>query len=160
MTAAPPVPQPVPDSGMNGGPGHHVNGLPRYHPIAMNPNPPPHHQMPPPEQMMQNHHFRHFAPPPLHDPHAHPGPPPVAPAPTPTSLEQIEARLRQLEHEEMNRMAARSHLLAIRKREDEEFRRMTESAEAEEEVVLIRSYSLIRLNTHAMPRTSEDNAKD
>lgn len=31
-------------------------------------------------------------------------------------------------------MAARSQLLAIRKREDEEFRRMTESAEAEEEV--------------------------
>ena len=33
-------------------------------------------------------------------------------------------------------MAARSHLLALRKREDEEFRRMTESAEAEEEVGL------------------------
>lgn len=31
-------------------------------------------------------------------------------------------------------MAARHHLLAVRKREDEEFRRMTESAEAEEEV--------------------------
>lgn len=138
MTAAPPVTHSVPDGGINGGPGHLPNGLPRYHTIAMNPNPPPHHPMPPPDQMMQNPHFRHFAPPPLHDPHAHPGPPPpVAPAPSPNSLERIEARLRQLEHEEMNRMAARSHLLAIRKREDEEFRRMTESAEAEEEVSFI-----------------------
>jgi hypothetical protein len=31
-------------------------------------------------------------------------------------------------------MAARHHLLAVRKREDEEFRRMTENAEVEEEV--------------------------
>ncbi|KAJ5233050.1 hypothetical protein N7468_006006 [Penicillium chermesinum] len=128
MTAAPPVPHTVPDS-VNGGP-HLANSLPRYHPIAMNPNPPS-HPMPPPDQMVQNHHFRHFAPPPLHDPHA--GPPPVPPSPAPSSLDQIEARLRQLEHEEMNRMATRTHLLAIRKREDEEFRRMTESAEAEEE---------------------------
>ncbi|KAJ5172568.1 hypothetical protein N7492_005161 [Penicillium capsulatum] len=83
--------------------------------------------MPPPEQMAQNHHFRHFVPPPLHDPHAHPPPHALS------SLDQIEGRLRQLEHEEMSRMAARSHLLALRKREDEEFRRLTESAEAEEE---------------------------
>lgn len=138
MTAAPPVVHhPVPDSGMNGVPGHLANGLPRYHPIAMNPNPPPHPPMPPPEQMMQNHHFRHFAPPPLHDPHVHSGPPSVPSVPSPSSLEHIEVRLRQLEHEEMNRMAARSHLLAVRKREDEEFRRMTESAEAEEEVYFL-----------------------
>ncbi|OQD74109.1 hypothetical protein PENDEC_c012G06762 [Penicillium decumbens] len=130
MATATPVPHPVPDSGMNGH-GHH--GIPRYHPIAMNPNPSPHPSMPPPEHMVQNHHFRHFAPPPLHDPHAHPGPPPVPQVPSPSSLEQIEARLRQLEHEEMNRMAARHHILAVRKREDEEFRRLTESAEAEEE---------------------------
>lgn len=31
-------------------------------------------------------------------------------------------------------MATRSHILAVRKREDEEFRRLTESAEIEEEV--------------------------
>lgn len=61
------------------------------------------------------------------------GPPGPAPHP-PSHIDQIDARLRQLEHEEAARMAARSHLLAIRKREDEEFRRMTESAEAEEEV--------------------------
>ncbi|KAJ5281697.1 hypothetical protein N7478_007069 [Penicillium angulare] len=129
MTAAPPV-HPVPDSGMNG-PASLANGLQRYHPIAMNPNPSPHPAMPPPEQMVQNHHFRHFAPPLLHDHHA--GPPAVPPTPSPTNIEQIEQRLRQLEHEEMSRMAARTHLLAIRKREDEDFRRMTENAEAEEE---------------------------
>jgi hypothetical protein len=119
----------VPD-GVNGG---HL----RYHPIAMNPNPPPHPQMPPPDQMVQNHHFRYFRPPQAmhdgHGPQGPPGPPPV-PQHNPTSLEQIEARLRQLEHEEMNRMATRSHILAARKREDEEFRRLTEGAEAEEEV--------------------------
>ncbi|KAJ5327896.1 hypothetical protein N7452_008286 [Penicillium brevicompactum] len=99
MTTAPPV-HAVPDSGI---PGHLVN-LPRYHPIAMNPNPPPH--MPPPE-MMQNHHY--------------------------PTLEHIEARLRHLEHEEMARNATRSRILAMRKHEDEEFRAMTERAEAEEE---------------------------
>lgn len=130
MTAAPPVPHPVPDGGINGA---HLANLPRYHPIAMNPNPPPHPAMPPPEQMMHGHHFRHFAPPPLHDPHAHSAPPPPHSL---SSLDQIEGRLRQLEHEEMSRMAARSHLLALRKREDEEFRRLTESAEAEEEVCI------------------------
>lgn len=131
MTAAPPVPHAVPE-GLNGAPGHLAHSLPRYQAIAMNPNPPPHPQMPPPDQMVQNHHYRHYAPPPLHDPHA--GPPPPPPPAALSSLDQIEARLRQLEHEEMNRMAARHHLLAVRKREDEEFRRMTESAEAEEEV--------------------------
>ncbi|KAJ5938626.1 hypothetical protein N7466_001760 [Penicillium verhagenii] len=130
MTTAPLVPHSVSDSGINGG-GHLPSGLPRYHPIAMNPNPPPHPAMPPPDQMVHNHHFRHFAPPLMHDPHS--GPPPVPPTPSPTSLEQIEQRLRQLEHEEMNRMATRSHILAVRKREDEEFRRLTESAEIEEE---------------------------
>ncbi|KAJ5907488.1 hypothetical protein N7495_000170 [Penicillium taxi] len=114
MTAAPPVSH-----------NSHLvpTTLPRYHPIAINPTPSMH------PDMMQNHHFRHFT---LHDPQT--GPPPAPPAPAPSSLDQIEARLRQLEHEEMNRMAARSHLLAVRKREDEEFRRMTELAEAEEDV--------------------------
>lgn len=64
------------------------------------------------------------------------GPPGPQGPPTPgvSNMDHIEARLRQLEHEEAARMAARSHLLAIRKREDEEFRRMTENAEVEEEV--------------------------
>lgn len=62
--------------------------------------------------------------------HGPPGPPPHSASP----LDHIEARLKQLEQEEAARMAARSHLLAIRKREDEEFRRVTENAEFEEEV--------------------------
>lgn len=132
MTAASPVPHAVPPEGINGASGHLSHNLPRYQAIAMNPNPPTHPAMPPPEQMVQNHHYRPYAPPPAHESHS--GPPPPPPAPALSSLDQIEARLRQLEHEEMNRMAARQHLLAIRKREDEEFRRMTESAEAEEEV--------------------------
>jgi hypothetical protein len=84
--------------------------------------------MPPPEQMVQSHHFRHFAP--MHEQH----PPGVPPVHSPASLEHIEARLRHLEHEEMARMATRSRILAMRKHEDEEFRSMTERAEAEEEV--------------------------
>ncbi|KAJ5171448.1 uncharacterized protein N7500_004231 [Penicillium coprophilum] len=123
MTTAPPVHHTGPDSGIPG----HLNHLPRYHPIAMNPNPP--HQMPPPEQMVQSHHFRHFAPP-MHEHHPSQGVPPVH---SPASLEHIEARLRHLEHEEMARNAARSRILAMRKHEDEEFRSMTERAEAEEE---------------------------
>ncbi|KAJ5963735.1 uncharacterized protein N7479_003611 [Penicillium vulpinum] len=123
MTTAPPVHH-GPDSGI---PAHLVNHLPRYHPIAMNPNPPP-HQMPPPEQMVQSHHFRHFAPP-MHEHH----PQGIPPVHSPASLEHIEARLRHLEHEEMARNATRSRILAMRKHEDEEFRSMTERAEAEEE---------------------------
>jgi len=75
--------------------------------------------------------FRHY-PPPMQDqgPQVPQGPP----TPGVSNIDHIEARLRQLEHEEAARMAARSHLLAIRKREDEEFRRMTENAEVEEEV--------------------------
>ncbi|THC97247.1 hypothetical protein EYZ11_003300 [Aspergillus tanneri] len=89
----------------------------------MNPAQAAHH-----EHMMQNHHhFRAFQPPPLQEP----GPP--TPAPHVQNIDHIEARLRQLEHEEAARMAARSQLLAIRKREDEDFRRMTENAEVEEE---------------------------
>ena len=65
--------------------------------------------------------------------HGPPGPPPHPGA----HLDHIEARLRQLEQEEAARMAARSHLLAMRKREDEEFRRVTENAEFEEEVWFI-----------------------
>ena len=129
MTVAAPPVAPVHENGINGSaPGHHhVNmSLPRFHPIAMNPSQPVH-----PEQMMPNHsHFRPFPPP---HPMQEAGPPGPAPHP-PSHIDQIDARLRQLEHEEAARMAARSHLLAIRKREDEEFRRMTESAEAEEEV--------------------------
>ncbi|KAL4927652.1 uncharacterized protein BDV17DRAFT_266174 [Aspergillus undulatus] len=128
--AAPPVP-PVHENGMNGSiPGHHVNmTLPRFHPIAMNPSQPV-----PPESMIHGHQpFRHY-PPPMQDqgPSGPPGPQ-GPPTPNASSIDHIEARLRQLEHEEAARMAARSHLLAIRKREDEEFRRMTEHAEVEEE---------------------------
>ncbi|PWY73719.1 hypothetical protein BO70DRAFT_111851 [Aspergillus heteromorphus CBS 117.55] len=135
MTVAAPPVAPVHENGINGVPGHHVNtmSLPRFHPIAMNPS-----QAIPPEHMMPVHHqFRPFHPPP---PLQEPGPPVTAPAPAPAPpppppfhIDNIENRLRQLEHEEAARMAARSHLLAMRKREDEEFRRMTESAEAEEE---------------------------
>lgn len=53
-----------------------------------------------------------------------------------SQLDQIEARLRQIEQEEANRAAARAHMLALRRREDEEFRIVTERAEAEEEVCL------------------------
>ncbi|KAL4914730.1 hypothetical protein BDW62DRAFT_189979, partial [Aspergillus aurantiobrunneus] len=121
--AAPPVP-PVHENGVNGSiPGHHVNmTLPRFHPIAMNPGQPV-----PPESIMHGHQpFRHY--PPMQE-QGPPGPP----TPNGPNIDHIEARLRQLEHEEAARMAARSHLLAIRKREDEEFRRMTENAEVEEE---------------------------
>lgn len=51
-----------------------------------------------------------------------------------SQLDQIEARLRQIEQEEASRAAARAHMLAMRRREDEEFRMVTERAEAEEEV--------------------------
>jgi hypothetical protein len=61
------------------------------------------------------------------------GPPPGSPVML-SQLEQIEARLRQLEHEEATRIAARSHILTVRKREDDEFRIITERAEVEEEV--------------------------
>ncbi|KAL4750362.1 hypothetical protein BDW72DRAFT_176050 [Aspergillus terricola var. indicus] len=129
--AAPPVP-PMHENGMNGSvPGHHVNmSLPRFHPIAMNPGQPG-----PTEAMMHGHQpYRHFAPPPIQEQGSSiPPGPPGPPTPNLASIDHIEARLRQLEHEEAARMAARSHLLAIRKREDEEFRRMTENAEVEEE---------------------------
>ncbi|KAL4888935.1 hypothetical protein BDV59DRAFT_123721 [Aspergillus ambiguus] len=136
MTVATPAVAPVHENGLNGnvsGPHHHHHhpppqtnmNLPRFHPIAMNPNQPVH-----PEHMpVPNHsHFRPFPPPPPMHEH---GPPP--PGAHPGHIDHIEARLRQLEHEEAARMAARSQLLAIRKREDEDFRRMTENAEAEEE---------------------------
>ncbi|KAJ5747593.1 uncharacterized protein N7511_009289 [Penicillium nucicola] len=140
MTAAPPV-HPVTDSGM---PGHLVN-LPRYHPIAMNPHP---HPMPPPE-MVQSHHFRHFA---MHDHH-----PPVPPVHSPASLEHIEARLRHLEHEEMARMATRSRILAMRKHEDEEFRSMTERAEAEEEDLRRQRKKLKRESMGLGPNANADS---
>lgn len=130
--AAPPVP-PMHENGMNGSiPPHHVNmGVPRFHPIAMNPGQQMH-----PDSMMHGHQaFRHFPPPPMQE-QGPPGPP-GAPGPSNPNMppiDHIEARLRQLEHEEAARMAARSHLLTMRKREDEEFRRMTEHAEVEEEV--------------------------
>lgn len=136
MTVAPPVPPPVPE---NGGFNDHVHvnsmpPLPRFHPIAMTPNPNLHHHhhhqqpqqpMHPDAAIMHSSHFRPF---PVQD-SSHP--PPIH---TPGAIDHIESRLRQLECEEAARMAARSHLLAIRKREDEEFRRVTENAEAEEEV--------------------------
>lgn len=132
MTVAPPVPPSVHENGLNG--SVHANGpinpmaLPRFHPIAMNP---------PPEAAMHNAHYRSSHPPPpppqqhRHAPVQESGP---APGLHPVHIDHIEARLRQLENEDAARMAARSQLLAIRKREDEDFRRMTESAEAEEEV--------------------------
>ena len=125
MTVAPPVAPSVHENSLNG--SVHTNGpvnpmaLPRFHPIAMNP---------PPEAL-----YRQFHPPPpppqqqQHAPVQEPGA-----ALHPAHIDHIEARLRQLENEDAARMAARSQLLAIRKREDEDFRRMTESAEAEEEV--------------------------
>ncbi|KAL1967024.1 hypothetical protein VTN77DRAFT_3548 [Rasamsonia byssochlamydoides] len=150
MTAAsPPVPPPFGENGLNGG----VNGpmtmnMSRFHPIAINPNtsgapapplpapyrpygapmmeqqPPPQQQHPPPP------HHLNPPPPPGHPP----GHPPPGPSSSiPTQLEQIEARLRQIEQEEASRAAARAHILAMRKREDEEFRMITERAEAEEE---------------------------
>ncbi|RHZ70627.1 hypothetical protein CDV55_102789 [Aspergillus turcosus] len=133
VAAPPPVPPSVHEHGINGLPGHAVNmSLPRFHPIAMNPNQPI-----PPEHAMQNHHHHYYRPFPPPPPMQEPGPsgPPGPPGPPgqPPSIDHIEARLRQLEQEEAARMAARSQLLAIRKREDEEFRRMTEHAEAEEE---------------------------
>lgn len=76
-----------------------------------------------------------------------------------SSLDQIEARLRQLEHEEMNRMATRTHLLALRKREDEEFRRMTESAEAEEEVCIMISADKLFVIDINILRTCENNER-
>lgn len=76
---------------------------------------------------MQNPSLRHYALP-------HPEQALAELGPGASPLDQIETRLRQLEHEESARMAARSHLLALRKREDEEFRKVTETAEAEEEV--------------------------
>lgn len=139
MTVATPVPPSVHENGLNGSVhAHHAHGplnpmtLPRFHPIAMNPN----QSIPPEAAAMQNtHHFRPFPhpPPPPHGPVQDSGPPPPAGL-HPAHIDHIEARLRQLEGEEAARMAARSQLLAIRKREDEDFRRMTESAEAEEEV--------------------------
>lgn len=108
--------------------------LPRFHPIAMNPNQPM-----PPDPAMQ-HPFRPFPPPAPPQQHPHPHPHPVQDSGLhPSQIDHIEARLRQLENEEAARMAARSQLLAIRKREDEDFRRMTESAEAEEEVFTSRA---------------------
>lgn len=96
-------------------------GMPRFHPIAMNSNP-----SVALEPIPQNHQFPQFG-------SAIPEPGPSYMSPPFSQLDQIEARLRQLEQEETTRMAARSHLLAIRKREDEEFRQVTERAEAEEE---------------------------
>jgi hypothetical protein len=58
-------------------------------------------------------------------------------------------------------MAARGHLLAIRKREDEEFRRMTENAEVEEEVwkiALDLKENIDRILTHVLfDRSCEGN---
>ncbi|KAL2012791.1 hypothetical protein VTN00DRAFT_316 [Thermoascus crustaceus] len=118
----------VSDNGLNGvSHGHVTMNMPRFHPIAMNPNT---SGPPPPDPMMQ----AQYRPYPVMEHGPPSGPPgPHGPPPVPTQLEQIEARLRQLEHEDAARMAARSQQLAIRKREDEEFRRVTECAEAEEE---------------------------
>lgn len=86
--------------------------------------------------MQNTHHFRPFHHPPPPPPMQDSGPPPPSGL-HPSHIDHIEARLRQLENEEAARMAARSQLLAIRKREDEDFRRMTENAEVEEEVCFV-----------------------
>lgn len=125
MTAAPPVAPSVPDSSLNGSVPAHLNmNLSRFHPIAMNPS-----SQAPSDTIMQNH-YSHYAPPPVQDQ----GLPAPHMNPSPSQLDHIETRLRQLEQEEAARMIARSRQLAIRKCEDEEFRRVTESAEHEEEV--------------------------
>ena len=134
MIAASPVAPSVPDGGPNGSVhGHAVNmNLPRLHPIAMNSAPPAS------DPLIQN--FRRYAPAPSqdHGPTLPPPPPAQQPAqppnPSPSHLDRIESRLRQLEHEEAARTLARSHQLAVRKREDEDFRKVTENAELEEEV--------------------------
>ncbi|CRG91426.1 hypothetical protein PISL3812_08474 [Talaromyces islandicus] len=193
MTAASPAaPPPVGENGVN-----HAMNMPRFHPIAINPNnqaqtsaaspapapapapaqhpppyrsfgeqhglatapppPPPYHapapllpqqQLPPP-----HHGHGHPHPHPLHHQHQHPqhpphpGPPPSlsqSHQPLPSQLDHIEARLRQIEHEESSRAAARAHTLSVRKREDEEFRMITERAEAEEEELRRRKKRLKR----------------
>lgn len=123
MTAAsPPLAPPIGENGLNNSVhGHVTMNMPRFHPIAINPN-----TSGPPA-------------PPIQGPYRPYGAPIMEPAPPgplqiPSQLEQIENRLRQLEHEEANRSSARTHLLSVRKREDEEFRMVTERAEAEEEV--------------------------
>jgi hypothetical protein len=138
MTVAPPVPPPRPETAFSASMPGPVNM--RFHPIAVNPNQPL-----PPDAAMHNHHFRPF---PMHD-HGPPGPvPPPAGAGAGTGpgagpLDHVEARLKQLEQEDAARMAARSHLLAMRKHEDEEFRRVTENAEVEEEVCMIAGLHLM-----------------
>jgi hypothetical protein len=155
MTAAsPPAPPPVGETGLNGAPVHgHMMNMARFHPIAINPSGPappglPSYrpygapildQGPPPPQHQQ----APGAPPSHHHP-PHPGtpgipaqgpfPPPPGPAGMSSQLDQIEGRLRQIEHEEASRAAARAHTLAMRRREDDDFRLVTERAEAEEEV--------------------------
>lgn len=137
MTVAPPVPPPRPETAFSASMPGPVNNM-RFHPIAVNPNQPP-----PPDATMHNHHFRPF---PMHD-HGPPGPvpPPAGPGPGAGAgpLDHVEARLKQLEQEDAARMAARSHLLAMRKDEDEEFRRVTENAEVEEEVWMIAGLHLM-----------------
>ncbi|OXV09223.1 hypothetical protein Egran_03013 [Elaphomyces granulatus] len=100
--------------------GHVTMNMPRFHPIAINPN-----TSGPPAPPIQGPYRPYGAP--IMEP-APPGPLPI-----PSQLEQIESRLRQLEHEEAARSNARTHLLTVRKREDEDFRMVTERAEAEEE---------------------------
>lgn len=128
MTVAPPVPPPLPENGINGSMPAHVNmSYPRFHPIAMNPSQPM-----PQDPMMHPH------PHPHPHPHFRPYPPPIQDPGLPASpLDHIEARLKQLEQEEAARMASRCQILAMRKREDEDFRRVTEHAELEEEVWMI-----------------------
>lgn len=155
MTVAAP---PVPSTTLHENGPVHAHGpvnpmtLPRFHPIAMNPN-----QHMPPDPAMQ-HHFRPYPPPP---PQQHPHLPHSAQEPGlhPSHIEHIEARLRQLENEEAARMATRSQLLAIRKREDEDFRRMTENAEAEEEVFTFDKLDCKSKKTDRR-RTSGDNGND
>lgn len=156
MTVAEPAPPAAPPAGMadsgmhssSSGPSQMIDSI-SYSSIAMSPNPAncappsasPGHRACPisgrPEQSQQQQRYQF---PPLHHlPSPGSAPPPTLPPPGPASsitaeLEQIENRLRQIEQEEAYRAAVRAYMLNKRKREDEEFRMVTERAEAEEEV--------------------------
>ncbi|KAH8690805.1 hypothetical protein BGW36DRAFT_364365 [Talaromyces proteolyticus] len=144
MTAASAAaPPPVGENGVSGHTHGPTMAMPRFHPIAINPN--VQTSAPPGPALYRPYAtsiIDHGPPPPPPPHHAPPGPPlqqqtlvphQQHPPLLPSQIDQIEARLRQIEHEESSRAAARAHTLNVRKREDEEFRMITERAEAEED---------------------------
>lgn len=143
MTAAPPVIPAAPEPSLNGSvSGQFCMDLSRFAALATNSA----SQAPSSIQdpIFNDLHYRHYPSSSVQDL----GPP--APTPpmdhhhhhhhhhhlSPCQLDNIESRLRQLEQEDAARMLTRTQLLAIRKREDDEFRRVTENAEMEEEVYI------------------------